>query len=1218
MTPTCWMRLLLLCMCCWPAATKPVWMQPKFPCDVTAKNISQVIFDCTGRKLTDVPQGITSNATELYLSNNNIGSIGRDSFSNLLNLTLLKLTFAYGKKSVNIEHGTFRNLTKLQTLILSFNRLTAIPAKLPSSLEVLDVYNNKITFLDRSSFNGLKNMTKLLLSKNCYYWNPCGKYMNITDGSLAVMTQLRLLDLAFNNLTKVPKGLPLSLYRLMLGANQIEYISEKDFRGMNQLKVLKMKGNCPRCQNAPYPCVPCKNGALAIHKHAFKDLTDLETLHLGGNSLTYMKTEWFVTLTKLKELFVAFNFLLATISGEATFLSHLPKLEKMDLSFNFDLTSYPSKLNLSKNFASLEALKTLHLEGLVFQEIGPDSLRPLYELKNLSTLNLGTNFVLHLDSAILSNLPHLRMIYLAENRLHPNSVKTLVYSSDGYNKRQDFTVSTLALPHPQEFEINHSLVKQECYNSGPVLSLASNNLFFISPQQFIGYINITCLNLSRNGFSAALNGTEFSSIPTLTYLDLSFNKVDLVNDNALSELKNLQVLDISHNSHYFQAFGITHNLHFTKKLPVLRVLNMSHNYISTLTTKHMYSKSLTELQFRRNNLGTLWKKRDNSYHEIFNKLTNLTILDISENNIKELPNRVYHFLPRNLTILRISNNFLKYFKWSKLIYLPKLQTLDLSHNSISDVIGIDTKAPNNLTNLDLSNNDIFHLDDGFLRGAKSLRTLSLSYNKLNLINQSTFLYRPEILLLDGNPFQCTCDMLDFILWIENSGVHIPRLNPDVTCEGPQKEKDHPLILFDINQCVNDSLAFLLYTVTFSFIIVFMVVVTVAHLFYWDASYVLHYLKAKMIGYQSLKSRCGIYEVFVIYDTKDPQVSEWVMKDLRVKLEEEGEIHLPLCLEQRDWIPGVPLMDNLIQSIRDSRKTMFVLTEGYVKTGIFRLAMYLAHQRLLDENIDVIVLLMLEPVLQHSYFLRLRKRLCRKSVVEWPKTAAAEPWFWQNLRNVIQVDNQVMYNKTYSMYFNSSWLPLTTKVPNPTERQEEEEIEKGSRGGSTEGNDRLCQEERGRQDSAGSGRDGEESTGFAKSDRVNTRRLGKKPQDNTADPTGYRNEPQETHNTQGQRKLCLPRGDLDQGTCGDPRKRSGGGAAREDAVEVGGAKIRTPKPVPFFHIAALLQPVSAIMSDKPDITEVTTFDKSKLKKTETAEKNQLPTKEIIEQEKAESS
>ncbi|MCI4395055.1 hypothetical protein PGIGA_G00176110 [Pangasianodon gigas] len=42
--------------------------------------------------------------------------------------------------------------------------------------------------------------------------------------------------------------------------------------------------------------------------------------------------------------------------------------------------------------------------------------------------------------------------------------------------------------------------------------------------------------------------------------------------------------------------------------------------------------------------------------------------------------------------------------------------------------------------------------------------------------------------------------------------------------------------------------------------------------------------------------------------------------------------------------------------------------------------------------------------------------------------------------------------------------------------------------------------------------------------------------------------------------------------------------------------------------------SCMMADKPDISEISHFDKSKLKKTETQEKNTLPTKEVIEQEK----
>ncbi|KAL5492042.1 hypothetical protein EMCRGX_G017432 [Ephydatia muelleri] len=39
-----------------------------------------------------------------------------------------------------------------------------------------------------------------------------------------------------------------------------------------------------------------------------------------------------------------------------------------------------------------------------------------------------------------------------------------------------------------------------------------------------------------------------------------------------------------------------------------------------------------------------------------------------------------------------------------------------------------------------------------------------------------------------------------------------------------------------------------------------------------------------------------------------------------------------------------------------------------------------------------------------------------------------------------------------------------------------------------------------------------------------------------------------------------------------------------------------------------------MADKPDVKEVETFDKSKLKHTEVHVKNPLPTKETIEQEK----
>lgn len=1021
-----WIHLFLLWMCyhpkTQPVACTPLWMLPNFPCDITAFDTSKVLFDCRGRRLEAVPHGITGNATDLDLSENFIKTIDSDAFSGLVNLTWLNLNWANKNKNVSIM-ANFKNLTKLRELKLNGLRLKEVPQTIPVSVEVLELVNNQITFLTKKSLANLTNLTQLWFSRNCYFGNLCGKYIEITDNSFANLIKLRVLDLSFNNLSHVPIGLPQSLNILNLTANRIQRIFKEDFSGLCNLRDLKLQGNCPRCQNSPRPCVPCTNGSLDIDADAFENLTHLDSLNLAGNSLKYLKPSWFKNLTEIRKLFLSENFLMKSVTGEkAEFLTYLPKLEVIDISFNFASKGYPDKLRLSKEFSNLRSLKTLHMEGMVFKTLDKSTLEPLYELKNLTALNLGTNFIISSDASVFRKFHHLNMIYLAENRLYPIPKTTLLKQRCGYPQRSDLSVSSFIKPNPKLFtyELTHGLIKEECFEVGRVLSLSSNNLFFISPEQFEGYGDIACLNLSGNGFSAALNGTEFSSLPNLTYLDLSFNKVDLAYDDAFKELKKLEVLDLSFNPHYFKAFGITLNLNFMKNLPVLRVLNMSYNSISTLTTKQMYSKSLAELRFTHNSLGLLWKHSDGSYKNLFTHLTNLTVLDISHNNIKSIQANIYESLPRNLTVLCISHNKLTEFLWDKLKYFPKLKSLDLSYNSLTYLAGDNSTISNSLTSLDLRENNIFHLENSLFNGLKSLETLGLSYNKLNIINQTTFELGPESklknLFLLKNPFQCTCESLDFIVWIGKNRRRIPRLTTAVTCGSPAKDRDKPLMSFDLTPCVNDDQAFQMYILTSCFIIAFMVAATIAHLFYWDASYILHYLNAKLKGYKSLHSPDNIYDVFVTYDTKDPHVSEWVMRNLRVKLEEEGDKQHPLCLEERDWTPGVPLVDNLVQSIRYSRKTLFVLTRSYVETGVFKLAMYLAHQRLLDENIDVIVLLMLEPVLQHSHFLRLRKRLCEKSVVEWPRTAAAEPWFWQNLRNVVRVDNQIIYNKTYSKFF----------------------------------------------------------------------------------------------------------------------------------------------------------------------------------------------------------
>ncbi|KAH1185586.1 hypothetical protein KIL84_018335 [Mauremys mutica] len=164
--------------------------------------------------------------------------------------------------------------------------------------------------------------------------------------------------------------------------------------------------------------------------------------------------------------------------------------------------------------------------------------------------------------------------------------------------------------------------------------------------------------------------------------------------------------------------------------------------------------------------------------------------------------------------------------------------------------------------------------------------------------------------------------------------------------------------------------------------------------------------AKLKGYKSTATDKALYDAYIACDTQDATVTDWVINELRFRLEENGDKHILLCLEERDWEPGKAVIDNLAQSIHHSRKTIFVLTERYVKNGNFKTAFYIALQRLMDENADVIVFILLEPVLQHSQYLRLRRRICKSSVLDWPKNPHAEGLFWQRLKSEVLTDNSI--------------------------------------------------------------------------------------------------------------------------------------------------------------------------------------------------------------------
>ncbi|KAI4890411.1 hypothetical protein NFI96_000133 [Prochilodus magdalenae] len=999
-----------------------IWSWKTLPCDITMSNTS-VSLDCSNRKLDKVPAICVWNATQLNLAKNHIKKAPRDSFSKLRNLTLLNLK---GNRMENVLHTDtllFSKLDKLKDLILDDNHLSTVPRNLPAGLQTLSLSGNRIQTIGPSDFAGIKNVKEIRLNRNCYHKTGCKGSLLVQNGTFSDLHQLTYLFLTQNRLQRIPPSLPRSLQKLHLRQNTIENIEASDLENLTNLRILDLSGNCPICYNAPFPCSPCKtkNNALQISSEAFSQLSQLQELRLSGNSLQTLNPSWFRNFTSLKYLYLSFNSLIGEIE-HGQFFSSLPYVEIIDLSYNNPPQKFSQRPKLSQGFSELKSLKSLHLEGYVFSVLCESDLKPLFGLKNISVLNLGVNFLQQINLSLFENFYNLSVISLIENRLTFTGMKTNQYEqlcTSGVNSEahEEHNMKSPYIHRDEQFRHYPPFLKPECLATGPVLDLSRNNMYYINPEQLQAVGNITCLNLSFNDISSFFNGTEFARFPKLKYLDLSHNRIYLRLASAFNELKELEVLDLSHNKHYFEVAGVTHTLGFLEHLPYLKVLNLSWNEINTLSNKTLNSSSLKELQFQGNRLDMMWKK-DNRFKSLFEFLGNLTHLDISYNKLRQIPEDILKYFPQNLKYLNLNRNQLSNFCWEQLRYLPQLEILDLSKNKLDVVTEKLSAHTSSLRLLDLRHNMISKLGPDFLEHAKSLWSLDLSFNRLEIISDTSFQVGDgnelHTLYLENNPLRCTCDLLDFVLWLENSEIEIPNLATGVLCDLPAPNKGQPMIDLELkNACINDSTAQTLYIISSTFIIIMLLTAITIHLFYWDVSYILKFWKAKI---KSHKSTDCIYDAFVMYDTKDPLAADWVLNHLRVELEDRGETVRPLCLEERDWTPGSSIMENLNQSIRWSRKTVFVLTKRFIGSGIFKVAAYLSQQRLLEEGVDVMVLILLEPVLQHSRILHLRRCLCGNRVLEWPRNPSAENWFWQSLRNAIRNENQGMQSKMFKNYF----------------------------------------------------------------------------------------------------------------------------------------------------------------------------------------------------------
>uniref|UniRef100_A0A8C2CQT2 TIR domain-containing protein n=1 Tax=Cyprinus carpio TaxID=7962 RepID=A0A8C2CQT2_CYPCA len=570
-----------------------------------------------------------------------------------------------------------------------------------------------------------------------------------------------------------------------------------------------------------------------------------------------------------------------------------------------------------------------------------------------------------------------------------------------------------------------------------VLDLHLNRIKNLGCSDFANLMQLRQLYLHRNQI-VTIKACVFKDLGNLEELILSSNRVLTVSGTFTHGPQNLQCLDLNNNklgAIQTDSFKALHSLR-TLRLADNQILNIypyAFAGLINLTDLHLASNKITEKSLRN--------------HTVFAGTPNIRSLDVSCNYIsyesqEELQSPPFIFLSE-LRVLKINSqrrglshipsNFLKGLTNLQDFYAgnlnienlhvdtfsstPKLTYLDLSSNNFANGNALTPKVfqpISGLNKITLGRTHLKSLDFLVDANLSSLTILRASTNELQLINQTIIQWLPQLKVLDlqNNSFTCDCSNTWFIDWaVKNNKTQVLYLNR-YECRYPLSLSGKSLAAFNTESC-NVNYDFICFIYSSSMVILTLLISFFYHFLKWQLVYA-YYLFLAFLNDKKRKQTSNHleYDAFISYNVQE---EPWVLEELVPKL--EGQHGLRLCLHHRDFQPGKAIIDNIVDAIYNSRKTVCLITHNYLKSVWCSHEIQVASFRLFDEQKDVLVLVFLEdiPLHQLSPYYRMRKLVKKQTYLQRPKPGEETQAFWQKLKMAIETkenmeDRQILSGK----------------------------------------------------------------------------------------------------------------------------------------------------------------------------------------------------------------